>query len=150
MAVILNILVVFSLTLILTKSRVLAGKREFVEQRYEASKVGPQNPTWVHRIWHALWTCPMCSGFWMAIPVCFFCPAYGIFIDVSVVFGANWLVHCVENLLFFSGKFAETLSDIDFEGELKNRKEFRHKFSNSTFMRLIEKKLKNSLDSRDQ
>lgn len=124
MTIILNILTVFALTLILTKSKVLAGKREFVELRYEASKVGDQRPGWVHKWWHAIMTCPMCSGFWIAIPVCLIYPAYGLFIDVLVVFGVNWLIHCLENFLFFSGKLAENASDIDFEGCLKNQKKF--------------------------
>lgn len=124
MTIILNIFVVFALTLILTKSKVLAGKRDFVELRYDAAKVGGQQPGWLHRWWHANWTCPMCSGFWVAIPICFFYPAFGLFIDVMVVFGGNWLIHCVENLLFFSGKLAEDVSDLDFEEHLKNQKDF--------------------------
>jgi len=124
MWLIINTFVVFALTLILTKSKVLAGKREFVEKRYEASKVGDQQPGWIHRWWYALWTCPMCSGFWVAIPVCFFYPAFGLFVDVMVVFGANWLVHCLENLLFFSGKVMEYADDIDVEEHLKAQKDF--------------------------
>lgn len=139
MTIVLNIFVVFALTLILTKSRILAGKREFVEQRYDAAKVGDQQPGWFHKLWHAIWTCPMCSGFWVAIPICFFCPAYGLFIDVLVVFGVNWLVHCLENLLFFSGKLAEDVSDVDFE-EIKQSK----------FVRLIERNLRKFLDRRDK
>lgn len=139
MTIVLNILVVFALTLILTKSKVLAGKREFVEERYDAAKVGDQHPHWFHRWWHAIWTCPMCSGFWAAIPICFFYPAYGLFIDVLVVFGVNWLVHCFENLLFFSGKLAEDVSDVDFE-----------EISQSKFFRLIERNLRKFLDRRDQ
>ena len=102
----------------------MAGKREFVEQRYEAAKVGNQRPGWVHTWWHALITCPMCSGFWVAIPVCFFLPVYGLFTDILVVFGGNWLVHCLENLLFFSAKLAEEASNSSIvEEHLKNQKE---------------------------
>lgn len=149
MTLIVNTFIVFALTLILTKSKVLAGKREFVEQRYDAAKVGDQQPGWVHKIWHAWWTCPMCSGFWVAIPVCFLYPAYGLFADIMVVFGANWLVHCLENLLFFSGKLAEDISDIDIEEHLKTRKNFYDKIGSTTFLRMVEKKLRNSLDNRD-
>jgi len=146
MQLIMNILVVFALTLVLTKSKILAGKREFVEQRYEASKIGGQTPGWIHRIWHACWTCPMCSGFWMTIPVCFFYPAYGFFTDVLVVFGANWLVHCLEELLFFAGKFAESISEIDFEQYFKAKKDFYNRLGNTNLIRLVERKIRNFLD----
>ena len=139
MTIILNIFVVFAITLIITKSKIMAGKREFVEQRYDAAKVGNQRPGWVHKLWHAIITCPMCSGFWIAIPVCFFCPAYGLFIDVLVVLGVNWLVHCLENLLFFSGKLAEDVDSVDFEEISKNE-----------FIRLIERNLRKFLDQRDK
>lgn len=128
----------------------MAGKREFVELRYEASKVGDQRPGWVHKWWHALMTCPMCSGFWVAIPICFFYPAYGIFVDVLVVFGANWLIHCFENLLFFSGKLMENTSDIDIEEHLNNKKEFYDRVGNATFTKLIERNLRNFLDQREK
>jgi len=137
MTLIVNIFAVFALTLILTKSKVLAGKREFVEQRYDAAKVGDQHPHWLHTWFRAIWTCPMCSGFWVAIPVCFFYPAYGIFIDVMVVFGANWLVHCLENLLFFSGKIAEDVAHVDIE-----------EISQNKLVRLIERILRKFLDQR--
>ncbi len=119
MFIIVNSLVVFSLTLLFTKSKVFGGKREFVEQRYEAAKVGDQQPGWVHKIWHAWWTCPMCSGFWMALPVCFVYPVYGFFLDVFVVFGINWLLHCLENCLFFHGQTAELLDTQQIEDTLK-------------------------------
>lgn len=145
--ILLNILIVFSLTLILTKSKVLAGKRDFVELRYEASKVGDQQPGWIHSWWHALWTCSMCSGFWIAIPICLFYPVYGPFVDILVVFGANWLVHCLENLLFFSGKLAENLSDINLEEQLDVKKKFYEQIGKNNSLRLIEKNLKKILDS---
>lgn len=47
-------LIVFAITLIATKSKVVGGKREFVEKRYEASKVGREKPGWVHTWWHAI------------------------------------------------------------------------------------------------
>ncbi len=145
MWLIINTFVVFALTLILTKSKVLAGKREFVEKRYEAAKVGDQRPGWVHKWWHALITCPMCSGFWIAIPICFFYPAFGLFIDVLVVFGANWIVHCLENLLFFSGEFAESLGELDLDEHIKSQKDF-YKRTNSSLSR-FERNFENFVDS---
>ena len=102
---------VFAITLVLTKAKVLAGKREFVEERYEAAKVGSLGPGWIHRWWHSWWTCPMCSGFWISIPVCLVFPVYGAFIDILAVFGSNWLLHCLESSLFFGGETFEKLSD---------------------------------------
>ncbi len=102
---------VFAITLVLTKAKVLAGKREFVKQRYEASKVGSLGPGWIHRWWHAIWSCPMCAGFWVAIPVCLIFPVYGLFIDVLATFGANWLLHCLESSLFFGGETLEKVSE---------------------------------------
>lgn len=145
MWLIINTFVVFAITLIITKSKVLAGKREFVERRYEASKVGDQHPGWVHRWWHALITCPMCSGFWVAIPICFFYPAFGLFIDVMVVFGANWIVHCIENWLFFGGKFAEDASDLDLKEHFNSQKEF-HRRTNISLSR-IQRSFENFVDS---
>lgn len=111
--IIINSLVVFALTLIVVKSKVLAGKREFVKESYEATKVINQDPGWVHRWWHALWTCAMCSGFWFAIPIAFFWPAYSLFQDVLIIFGINWLLHCLENVLFFVGEVAKKIDDLD-------------------------------------
>lgn len=98
--------VVFALTLLITKSKIFACKRQFVEKRYEASKVADK-PHFIHVWWHALWTCPMCSGFWFALPVCLFFPVFGWVFDVLAVFGINWLLHCVENVLFNLGKILE-------------------------------------------
>ena len=128
--------VVFSITLIITKSKILGEKREFVELRYEAAKVGDQTPNWFHCWWHALWTCPMCCGFWVAIPVCLVLPYRSIVIDVLVVFGANWLIHCVENWLFFNGEVAKQLDGSQWFEVPENIRE-------SQTMRLIEKYLKN-------
>jgi hypothetical protein len=102
-ALIANSFVVFGITLVLTKSKILAGKREFVEKRYQASKVDG-HPSWIHLWWHAMWTCPMCSGFWIALLVALFlgpCLIYG----TMFAFGANWLLHCLENVLFGAGEF---------------------------------------------
>lgn len=122
MELIINSFVVFAITLIVTKSKVLAGKREFVELRYEAAKVDGQDPGWIHRWFHAIWNCSMCSGFWIAIPICYFYPSYDMFIDVMVVFGVNWLLHCLENLFFYTGETMEKLDKIptgDIAKELK-------------------------------
>lgn len=97
-------LVNFALTLIITKSKIMAGKREFVEKRYESSKVGNMKPSFIHRWWHAIWTCPMCSGFWFAIPICLVSDTTcNLFFDVLIIFGLNWLWHCLENVLFHIG-----------------------------------------------
>lgn len=114
MDILINSLAVFALTLIVTKSKILAGKREFVEQRYDAAKVGDQQPGWIHRWWHAVWTCPMCSGFWFAIPVAILFPVYNLFLDILVIFALNWIIHCIENVLFFGGETFEGLSDVPF------------------------------------
>jgi len=111
-SLVLNSIVVFSLTLILTKSKVLAGKREFVQTRYEAAKVNDEGPSWLHRWWHSWWTCPMCSGFWVGLVICWFFPVYSLFVDLMVVFGLNWLIHTLENILFFTGQVMENISDI--------------------------------------
>ncbi len=111
MSIIVVTLVVFAIVLTLTKAKVLAWKREFVEQRYAAAKVGGQDPGWLHRIWHGWWNCPMCCGFWVSLVVCWFCPVYGWFWDVLIVFGLNWLFHCLENVLFNLGKFLEKSLD---------------------------------------
>jgi len=104
------VMVVFAITLVLTKSNILAGKREFVEQRYEASKVNGR-PSWFHRWWHSMWTCPMCSGFWIAAIVCPYFPVYAYIVDVLIVFSLNWLVHCLEDFLFYLGRMAKTLDE---------------------------------------
>ncbi len=141
MWLIINTFVVFALTLVMTKSRILAEKREFVESRYELAKLGVNSPDLIHRFWHALWTCPMCAGFWVAIIICWIYPAVGIFVDVLVVFGANWLLHCFENLLFFIGKLAEKADSIDVESHLKGKQKFYDKWSDDRWLRLIEKKV---------
>jgi hypothetical protein len=115
MNILITSLVVFALTLIVTKSKVLAGKREFVEQRYESSKVGNQQPGWIHRWWYSIWTCPMCSGFWFAILVAILFPTHNVFVDVLVLFSLNWLIHCLENILFFGSELFETISNLPFD-----------------------------------
>lgn len=101
--------IVFSITLLITKSKILAAKREFVQKRYESSKING-SPSFIHRIWHAIWHCPMCSGFWVALIVYIFCHQF-VFFDVIIAFGLNWILHCVENVLFQFGKILEDFFD---------------------------------------
>jgi len=110
-----NALIVFALSLLITKSKIFAGKREFVELRYEASKVGDQRPGWIHQIWHAIWTCPMCSGFWFAIIVSLFNLKINIVADTLILFSLNWLFHCLENFLFSLGEFFETITNLPWQ-----------------------------------
>ena len=99
--------IVFSITLIITKSKILGGKREFVETRYESAQVNNQKPGLIHTFWHSMWTCSMCCGFWVALIICYIFPVYNLFADTLIVFGANWLLHCLESTLFFSGEVLE-------------------------------------------
>ena len=92
-------LIVFSVTLILTKARILACKRQYVEKRYAASKVGGNKPSFIHTWFYKMWTCPMCSGFWVACAVCLHWHCYGWMADVLIAFGLNWLLHCFEDIL---------------------------------------------------
>ena len=108
---IINLLIVFSLVLILTKSKITAGKREYVEQRYISAKVGDNKPSIIHRWWHALWSCSMCSGFWFSLLIAVLRPINSIFADTLVMFGLNWLLHCLESILFFASKWLETKSN---------------------------------------
>jgi hypothetical protein len=103
-------LIVFAITLTVTKSEIMGNKREFVKKRYEASHVDGQQPGFIHRWWHAMWTCPMCLGFWAACAVVpFWSTSYGYVGDVLITYGLNWLFHCVENFLFQTGKIVENL-----------------------------------------
>ena len=111
---ILDALFVFSIVLILTKSKIFAGKREFVDLRYKAAKVNNQDPGLIHRWWHAIWHCSMCCGFWVAIIFCLFCKRninHNWFTYTLALFGTNWLLHCVENVLFNAGKYFENFVD---------------------------------------
>ena len=92
-------LVVFAITLTVNKSKVFGGKREFVQKRYEASKVGNQKPSFLHRVWHAWWTCSMCLGFWVSLVIAPSFRSYGYVFDVLIMYGVNWLIHCVEDYL---------------------------------------------------
>jgi len=103
MSLVMISLVVFAITLTITKSNLFACKREFVTKRYEASFVNG-TPLFVHKAWWKFWTCPMCSGMWVAAFVCLFCSSYGYIPSVLSSFAINWLWHCVENILFNLGK----------------------------------------------
>jgi len=101
-------LVVFAITLTITKSRIFASSREFIKERYEASFVNGQQPSWFHRWWNATWRCSMCLGFWVSVVLCWFYPTeVNYVIAVLAVYGLNWLWHCLENLLFFGGEYFE-------------------------------------------
>lgn len=106
------LLVVFAITLLVTKSKIFACKREFVQNRYEAAKAGGQKPGYVHTWWAAMFACPMCLGFWVAIPVSFFTwSGFAIIPGIFVLFSGNWLLHCLESFLFGIGNFFEELFD---------------------------------------
>lgn len=105
---IINCLVTFALTIIWTKSKIFACKRQFVINRYKSSQVGGQRPSLIHSIWHACWTCPMCSGFWVALVVSWFIDSNISYIGCTLgSFAVNWLLHCVEDLTFNMGKYFE-------------------------------------------
>ncbi len=110
MNIILLSLVVFAITLTITKADIWATKREFVKNRYEASFVGGEKPNWVHTWWYKMNTCPMCSGFWVSLVVSiFWAVPYGYVATVLALYGLNWLWHCLEHLLFYSARYYEKL-----------------------------------------
>lgn len=92
-------LAVFAVTLTITKSKLFACKREFVENRYKAAFVGEQRPSFIHTVWHAWWTCPMCLGFWVALACSPFFVKFGVVFDTLIMYGMNWLLHCLESYL---------------------------------------------------
>ncbi len=92
-------LIVFAITLTVNKSNLFGGKREFVEKRYQSSKVNDQQPSFIHKIWHAWWTCPMCFGFWVSLIVAHYFVAYGYIWDVLIMYALNWLIHCLESYM---------------------------------------------------
>lgn len=111
-------LIVFAITLVITKSRLLACKRDFVEKRYQASKLNVYTPwiiKWIHRIWHAIMTCPMCSGAWVSFWVCSIFTVHGYIVDVAISFSLNWLWHCLENVLFVAGEYFDLSKNIPEE-----------------------------------
>lgn len=92
--------VVAGIVLLITKSRLFACKRQFVTYRYKAAFVNGKKPSFVHRIFHAIMTCPMCSGAWLGMLVCYYLPIYNYFVDLVLVFFINWVFHEVEDVLF--------------------------------------------------
>lgn len=102
---------VFGLTLIVTKSKIFGCKREFVEKQYQASLVANIHPwyiRWIHKWWHAMWTCPMCLGTWISAAAVIYQPICGHWvIDWLAVLGANWVIHCFENWLFNIAQYFE-------------------------------------------
>ena len=113
-----------SIVLIITKSKILGAKREFVHERYlaakESAKIDGSKVGWIHVVWHAWWTCSMCLGYWVAAVVCYIYPTeYGWLATTLVVGFLNWLIHCVENILFQIGYFFETHVDKELIDDLK-------------------------------
>ena len=100
---IINSFVVFSLTLILTKAKILTSKRKFIEERYKLT----EKPNIFHKWFHAMFVCPMCSGFWISLFIAFFYPVYSLLVDTLVMFGCNWIIHCVEECLYGIAQFFE-------------------------------------------
>lgn len=92
-------LVVFAITLTVNKSKLFAGKREFVTKRFKSSFVDNMRPTFIHKIWNAWWSCPMCLGFWVSLIIAPSFTCFGYVFDVLIIYGLNWLIHCLENYL---------------------------------------------------
>lgn len=101
-------LVVFAITLTVNKSKLMACKREFVDKRYKASFVGADRPNFLHSVWHAWWTCPMCFGFWVSLIIAMFFSGYGYIFDVLILYSLNWIIHCIENYLVENSKLPPT------------------------------------------
>lgn len=121
-------LFVFAVTLIVNKSEITANKREFVRKRYQISVESGEAGPWtmfVHKWWHAMWVCPMCLGMWVALASSYWFAAYGMFLDTCIVFGLNWLIHCIEDALVSYSKsitfmLAEDTEENTKEGSLEN------------------------------
>jgi len=96
--------IVFAITLILTKSKITSCKREYVQKTYEQTKITGK-PGWIHEIWHAVWTCPMCCGFYIAFLVSL--NSSHVIDNTLILFSINWLLHCLENTFFNIGKYFE-------------------------------------------
>lgn len=97
-------LAVFGVTLTVTKSKILACKRDFVQKQYKRAKMFDRDPGFVHSWWNAMWTCPMCLGFYVAA---IFCAIWGnnFVLDTLAVYGLNWLLHCFEDVMFQMASF---------------------------------------------
>lgn len=111
MAFLIGCLSVFAVTLVITKSKIMSCKRQYVQERYKASWAGEQRPRVIHTIWHAFWTCSMCCGFYVSLALAPWFYVSGYVFDVLALFGANWLLHCVESSLFEIGKYFEKKID---------------------------------------
>ena len=101
--ILLHSLVVFAITLTITKSKIMGCKRQFVQNRYNAVIDNNENPCFLHEFWNALWNCPMCCGFWVALATApFLTNEVGMICGTLSVYGLNWLFHCLEDFLYFS------------------------------------------------
>lgn len=95
-------LIVFAFTLLVTKSTIFACKRKYVKDRYQYSaNVG--NVCFIHKAWHAIWSCAMCSGMWFSIGVCLLM-SDRFFVDVLCCFSLNWLIHLLEDYLYTNSR----------------------------------------------
>lgn len=108
---VISVFAIFGFTLLITKSKIFACKRKFVEDQYQASLVAniyPWYVKFVHEWWHAMWTCPMCLGVWVSAISVIFYPVSGYWIlDLLSVSGGNWLLHCLEEFLYKIAQYFE-------------------------------------------
>jgi len=103
-------LVVLAITMTVTKSKLFACKREFVRKRYKAAKV--DGASFVHYFWHAMWTCPLCFGFWVSLAVCFWFRdhlLFGYLPSVLAVYALNWVMNVIEDTVAKVGKHFRTI-----------------------------------------
>jgi len=99
-SIIVHSLVVFAITLIITKSRIMACKRFFVEERYQFVLDSGEIPCLLHEWWHAMFVCEMCCGFWVALATAPYLSECGIVVGTLAAFSGNWLLHCLEDYLY--------------------------------------------------
>jgi hypothetical protein len=99
------VLVVFAITLTLTKSDIFACKRKFIIDRYEYSKKNGR-PCFFHLWFYKMATCEMCSGFWISLFLSPFLSPCNFIVGTLAAYGANWLLHCVENCLYQWGELS--------------------------------------------
>ena len=104
--IVIHSLVVFAITLTVTKSKIMGCKRQFVQDRYDAVLDNEETPCFLHEWFHAIWTCPMCSGFWVSLATSF--GLYDSWQEIAIgtlcAYGLNWLLHCVEDFLYISSE----------------------------------------------
>lgn len=96
-------LVVFAITLTITKSDIMACKRKFVADRYEYSKKNGK-PCFFHLWWYKAWNCSMCAGFWWALVLSPFLSPCHFLAGTLAAYGGNWLLHCLEEYLYTSSR----------------------------------------------